>query len=161
MPTILYRVTPMSNPEGWTAPQAPGTFLFEFKSVVERYRSIVKSELPYVHMHSRRYGVYREYLEHVEALAWLERRWLGYYQNETDEVVPWPDHLGSPWMSCSSLLLAKEFVSVLCPSCEATYSPDQVDVLEFRFGEALSGHGGRGLVCPKGHGLYVITEWNS
>jgi len=72
MPTILYRVTTIPEKEGWTAPQAPGTFLFEFKSIVECYRSIVKSELPYAHMHSRRNGIYREYLEHVEALAWLD-----------------------------------------------------------------------------------------
>ena len=161
MPTILYRVTTMPKSEGWTAPQAPGTFLFEFKSVVECYRNLVKSELPYVHMHSRRTGVYRLYVERVEALAWLERKWLGYYQNEIDEVVPWPDHLGSPWLSCGSLLLAKEFVSVSCPSCEASYSPSQINVLEFQFGEGLFAHGGRGLLCPKRHGLYVITEWNT
>jgi hypothetical protein len=33
--------------------------------------------------------------------------------------------------------------------------------LEFQFGEGLRAQGGRGLVCPKGHGLYVISEWNT
>jgi hypothetical protein len=149
MPTILYRVTSMPQCEGWNAPQAPGTFLFDFKSVVERYRSLVKGDLPYVHMHSRRGGVYRHYLEQVEALAWLERKWLGYYQNEIDEVVPWPDNFGSFCLSCSSLLLAKDFVSVVCPSCEASYSPEQVKVLEFQFGEELCAHGGRGLLWSR------------
>src|SRR5688572_32817231 len=137
MPTILYRVTTMPEYEGWDAPQAPGTFRFEFKSVVECYRNILKSELPFVHMHSRRNGVYRVYLELVEALAWLERKWLGYYQKETEEAVPWPDHFGSPRLSCGSLLLAKDFVSVLCPLCEASYSADQIQVLEFQAGGSI------------------------
>ena len=112
-------------------------------------------------MQSRRNGVYREYVEHTEALAWLERKWLGYYEVETDEVISWPDHLGSLWASSSPLILAKKFVSVTCPLCEATYSPSQSSVLEFQFGESLFAHGGRGLLCPNGHGLYVICEWNS
>ena len=161
MATIRYLVKTMPQYEGWDAPHAPGEFLFDFKAVVECYRRSVQLELPYVHMHSRRDGRYRTYLEDLETLAWLERKWLSYYQNETEEVVSWPEHLRDPWLSCSSLILAKEFVSVACPSCEVKFPPDQIEVIEFQSGEGLCVHGGRGVVCAKGHGLYVISEWNT
>jgi hypothetical protein len=105
--------------------------------------------------------MYHDYLAHVEALAWLERKWLGYYQNEVDEVTPWPEQLGSLWWICGTLILEQRFVSVRCPVCEATYAPDATTVQEFSWGESLFAHGGKGLLCPKGHGLYVICQWNS
>lgn len=135
--------------------------MFDFKAAVECYRCLVQLALPSVHMHSRRDGVYRAYLENLETLAWLEREWRSYYQNESEEAVSWPQHLGDPWLSCSSLILAKEFVSVACPSCEVNYPPDHIMVIEFQSGQGLCAHGGRGVVCPKGHGLYVICEWNT
>jgi hypothetical protein len=159
MQTISYQVSASPTYEGWDAPQSPGTFSFEFKSVVECHRHAVREALPYVHMRSRGKGEYQQYLQEVEALAWLERRWLMYYQHDGDETVPWPDHLAP--LSCGSLILGKNFVSVVCPACAVRYIPDQVTVKAFKFGKALFAHGGRGVLCPRGHGLYVILEWNS
>ena len=88
----------------------------------------------------------------------MHRRPLGPFSSSS---IPWPESLGNLLWACSSLLFSKEFVSVACPSCEASYLPDQVSVCQFQAGEALFAHGGRGLLCPNKHGLYVITEWNS
>jgi len=160
-PLIRYSVNHTPQYAGWDAPYAPGTFLFTFKAVVEVHRRLIGSDLPHVHMHSRSHGIYHEYLQRVEALAWLERKWLGYYQNDVDDVAPWPEHLGSLWNACSPLILEKHFVSVWCSACDATYFPKETTVREFSWGETLFGHGGRGLLCPKEHGLFVICEWNS
>ena len=59
------------------------------------------------------------------------------------------------------LILAKTFVAVTCPLCGTSYSPDESSVLQFQFGESLCAQGGRGLLCPQRHGLYVICEWNT
>ena len=53
MAKILYRVPVTPAYEGWDAPHAPGTFLFDFLTVVELYRRTVVSSLPYIHMQSR------------------------------------------------------------------------------------------------------------
>ncbi|HEY0094050.1 MAG TPA: hypothetical protein VGB96_06990 [Archangium sp.] len=161
MATIIYQIPAMPTYGGWEAPAAPGEFHFKLKTIVESYRRRVQAELPHIHMHSRRHGIYREYVEAVKTLAWLEERWLEQYPEETPEAIPWPKDLQKLWAFCGGLIFSRRFERVLCPACKATYAPEQTQVVEWRHGESLAAHGGKGLLCPNGHGLYVIVEWDS
>jgi len=114
-------------------------------------------------MQSRRYGTYREYVEAVQTLAWLEATWFDQYAKETNEVIQWPATLQDLWAFSGSIICEKQFESVVCPACHKTYTPADVQVCEWSYGQdlALAGYGGEGVVCPSGHGLYVILTWQS
>ena len=161
MATIIYQVPPLPMYEGWDAPPAPGEFHFKVKTILELYRGMVHAALPHIHMHSRRHGLYREHVEAVKTLAWLEERWLAQYPEETQEAIPWPTDLQELWAFCGGVIFAQRFERVVCPSCKASYPPGQTQVVEWQYGEALAAQGGEGLLCPNGHGLYVIMLWNS
>lgn len=158
---ILYRVSTFPRYEGWTAPEAPGEFRFSIRDVLGVYREAVRIGLAHIHMHSRRNGIYLEHVAAVRVLAWLEELWLKQYPNESDDLIPWPDGLQSPWSTCSGLVLTKRFVAVTCPACRETYRPDEVQVLAWSQGGGRAASGGKGLLCPQGHGLYVIVEWDT
>lgn len=147
-PTLLYK---NSDP----------TVLFLLQAVVERYRDVVRRELPHIHMHSRGSGLFAEYVKQVEALAWLERQWLGCYPNAPSTALTWPEHFGSLTTIGSSLIFSKRFVWVTCPVCGATCSPESTQVIEFHEGEALAAYGGRRLLCPQGHLIFTLGEWTS
>lgn len=161
MATIIYQVPGLPTYSGWDAPPAPGEFHFPVKALLESYRRRVEAALPHIHMHSRRHGLYREHVEAVKTLAWLEELWLAQYPQETHEAIPWPANLLGPRASCAEIVFAQRFERVLCPSCKASYPPGETQVVEWRYGESLAAHGGKGLLCPNGHGLYVIVLWNS
>jgi hypothetical protein len=159
--TILYQMPNEPSQEGWDAPHAPGAFTFELKTVVELYRSRVAQSLPHIHMHSRRSELFRDYIATVEALAWLERLWHEQYGHDNDDVLPWPERFTGFRSCCAPLLFEKRFQSATCPMCKITYTPEQVKVQAFQHGRDLAAHGGRGLLCPAGHGLYILVEWVS
>jgi hypothetical protein len=159
--TIVYRVSKTPRYEGWTAPQAPGEFRFPARDMLNLYRKLVQTRLTHIHLESRRNGIYREHVDAVRTLAWLEELWLKQYPIESDDLIPWPDILQDLWASCRGLVLEKRFVSVTCPACNRTYGPDEVKVLAWSQGEELAASGGKGVLCPQGHGLYVIVEWDS
>lgn len=161
MATIVYRVSPFPRYEGWTAPEAPGEFRFAIRDVLGAYREAVRTRLAHIHLESRRNGIYREHVATVRALAWLGELWLKQYPSESGDLIPWPDGLQAPWAICSGLVLAKRFVSVTCPACRKTCRPDEVRVLAWSHGGGLAASGGKGVLCPQGHGLYVIVEWDS
>lgn len=161
MLAIEYQAKTQVDHDGWAVPHADGTFRFEFAAVLKAYRALVCTELPHIHMGSRASGAYAEYVQALEALVWLERKWLSDYKNDVQEVVPWPPHLGHLWFTCARLFIAKQFLSATCPSCASTYSPDQIEARSFEHGESMSAYGGTGLVCPKQHSIYVIVSWNS
>jgi hypothetical protein len=68
------------------------------------------------------------------------------------------DHI---WSMSIEWMLGLRFVSAQCPACDRTYGPEECEVQGWDAGEGLAACGGRSVLCPGGHVLYSITEWNS
>ena len=61
---------------------------------------------------------------------------------------------------CGYLVLDKQFIRAVCPACGRAYRPEECAVREWSVvADARAGFGGRRLVCPAGHTLFLRETW--
>jgi hypothetical protein len=135
----------------------PGTFFFRLPAMITAYSERIESEVKHDHPHMKlEYSpIYRQHIAKVELLKWLES------VNEGDrEVVECEGSIRDPFW-CSKLVFGGDYRDVVCPACEASYSPGNTTKLKWQYGEFLAAEGGHRLVCPKQHTLFKIGEWIS
>jgi hypothetical protein len=65
------------------------------------------------------------------------------------------------WAMSRELMFGLGFISVHCPVCARTFLPEECQVRGWNTGSGLVACGGRSVLCPSGHVLYSMTEWNS
>ena len=125
--------------------------------MIETFRQTIEHGSKYVHMWSSKSGIYKEHFDCIDVLQWLES-----HVGQNDEVIEWDNSVRDLFWSMSQpLVYGGRYLDVLCPVCDASYTPDKMQKIQWTFGEDLAAEGGHRLACPKGHTLYSIMEWNS
>jgi hypothetical protein len=65
------------------------------------------------------------------------------------------------WDLMSGMMFDRRFVSAGCPECSREFGPEACRVLEWSYGSGLCGEAGRRVVCPAGHTLYALAEYEA
>jgi hypothetical protein len=140
---------------GWDFRIHPGTFDLPAAPVIAGIRAFVAERRQYFARNRINGSGYRSYLEHIAGLDWLEDA-----LRRSDLVVwDWPEDL--VWHLVSELVYSGEWARAYCPTCRAEHRPGAGQVVEWSFGSGLAAEGGRRYLCPAGHTLYAIMDWNS
>ena len=141
----------------WDFPVYPGTFLFFMDAMIDTFRRRIEHGAKFVHMWSSKSGIYKEHFDCIDVLRWLESR-----NTPDDEIVEWDNSVEDLFWSMSQpLVYGGQYQAVSCPTCNASYTSDKMQKIEWAFGEDLAAEGGHRLACPYGHTVYSIMEWNS
>ena len=89
------------------------------------------------------------------------RRLTGYLSGEEKPVLWEVKKHDLLWWRIGELVFTGQFSSVHCLSCGDRFVFDQCKIENWSIGEGLIVSGGRNLVCPHGHLLCHVEEWNS
>ena len=77
---------------------------------------------------------------------------------DEDVVLDGHDYV---WSFVSKLMFDRKFISVKCPECDRAFGAEECRVLNWSYGSELAAEGGQRVVCPTGHTMYAIMQWNS
>jgi hypothetical protein len=157
MPKVVRWTVPASLPcyGDWDFHIHPGTFDLFVEPVVAVFREYVNWRRWYYSRNRKRESGYRSYLYHIAALDWLED------SARRSDLVVWEWEPVLVWHLASKVVYTCQWSQVRCPSCAADYPPGSGRVAEWSIGWGLAAEGGRRYVCPAGHTLYAIGDWNS
>jgi hypothetical protein len=154
--TVLLRV-PDDLPcyQEWDFKVWPGEFaLFKEALISELIRLIKEDRRHYIAMWIFGAGWLREYKTHIRLRKLLDNA-------DAESLENLEDYRLTVWSIAEPLIYSQEFRHFMCPPCNRTFAPGDGHVEEWTSGEDLGEFGGRRFLCPSGHTLYAITEWNT
>lgn len=136
-------------------PVYPGTFLFFLKNIIASLRLKIVENAAELHRWTTETDVYKKHMRDISQLRWLESHALS-----SDAIVEWdnPAKDLSDYVNLSLLVYGDKYQTAFCPPCAASYTPEQMQVMEWQVRRGTSGILGRRLVCPKGHTLFSVAE---
>jgi hypothetical protein len=139
----------------WNFRIYPGTFDLFLEPLLLSLRGFVSWRREYYTRNAKNPDGYQSYIDHIAAVNWLEGAAKG------ADLIVWDGDPSLIWHLAGALVYNGQWVQVRCPGCKAEYRPGSGRIVEWRFGSGLAAEGGHRYVCPEGHTLYAITEWNS
>lgn len=139
-------------------PVHSGTFLFFLKNIIASLRLKIVENAAGLHRWTTETDVYKEHMKNVNQLRWLES-----HTQLGDAIVEWdnPAKDLSDYVNLSLLVYSDKYQTAFCPPCAASYTPEQMQAMEWQVRRGTSGLLGRRLVCPKGHTLFSVAEMDS
>lgn len=140
---------------GWDFHIDPGTFDLPAEPVAAALRAYIDQRRIYYARFPKSGIGYRSHLGDIAALDWL----LG--EAERSDLILWDREQDHVWHLASELVYTGQWSRAWCPACQAEHRPGSGRVEKWAYGSGLAAEGGRRYVCPTGHTLYAIMEWNS
>ncbi|TWU09780.1 hypothetical protein Poly21_55250 [Allorhodopirellula heiligendammensis] len=141
----------------WDFAMHPGTFRFPVCDLRDAFRAGLEYSSKYAPMWSKKSGIYRDHLNSMTILEWLES-----LDATGDPVTVYSEQVPDLfWTTAASLIYGGKFTDVICPECTRLYIPADTRKLYWTYGSGLAADGGHRLVCPHDHTLYSMMEWNS
>lgn len=157
MKTLRYTITKHHPIYAWKNHTRAVTFELHLEPLIKRFKQSVANHHKYFSNISKTSGRYQEHLDTLLLIEWLEQQ-----RHNNQESIRWDDnHRDFIWCYARNLVYSGQYESVFCSACESTYSPTESSIEDWAVGESLFAEGGKRLLCPNGHVLYAIMDWNS
>jgi hypothetical protein len=84
--------------------------------------------------------------------------WLQQLADKEFDVVTFDDEFQSQAeMFIDKILLANNYISVICPECNLEYLPSDIEAQEWEHSKCYEG--GLLFSCPKLHVIYATVDW--
>jgi hypothetical protein len=157
--TVLKYTVPAQKPcyDDWEFRIHPGTFLLHVAPLMSTFQEAVAHHQQYHSRATKDSGRYKEHTDMLALVTWLDRQVASGV-----EVIEWDSaQRDLVWCYASGLIYSRQFASFSCPTCDMEYSPSDGTIAKWAFGQDLAAEGGRRFICPRGHTLYALMEWNS
>lgn len=156
MKTLRYTITSHHPAHAWKHQAHAVVFELHLEPLIEVFRKSVENHRKYFSNIPRSWPRHQEHLDTLLLIEWLEGRRCA------QEPALWDSSRRDLiWCYAGGLVYSGQFDSVFCPPCAASCSFSEASIEQWAQGESLFAEGGRRLVCPQGHVLYALMEWNS
>ncbi len=157
MKTLRYTVTNHHPIYGWNNETHAVTFELHLEPLIQVFKQNVANHHKYFSNIPKTWPRYQEHLDTLELIEWLEQQQKNYHQS-----ILWDaNRRDLIWCYARSVVYSGQYESVFCPACGVTYSAKEGSIEDWAVGESLFAEGGKRLLCPNGHVLYAIMDWNS